>query len=184
MLSETEGDFLTLHEFVKAAKGKLSADTWDYLVGATETETTMLRNRQALDSLAFRPRVLRNVDAIDKSVPFFGRRIALPVMLAPVGGLESFNPEGGAPAARAVSRSGPNTSWNGVPSATSETIQHASTISPNSSAARRSPSAATATMWESGTRVTITAKVATCLPTGMPWSARWMLSVLPMSASI
>ena len=61
MLSETEGDFLTLHEFVKAAKGKLSPGTWDYLVGATETETTMLRNRQALDSLAFRPRVLRDV---------------------------------------------------------------------------------------------------------------------------
>ncbi len=106
MLSETEGDFLTLHEFVKAAKGKLSANTWDYLVGATETETTMLRNRQALDSLAFRPRVLRDVSAIDTSAPFFGRKLALPVMLAPVGGLESFDPEGGAPAARAAAAFG------------------------------------------------------------------------------
>ena len=73
MLSETEGDFLTLHEFVKAAKGKLSPGTWDYLVGATETETTMLRNRQALDSLAFRPRVLRDVSKIDTSGPVLGR---------------------------------------------------------------------------------------------------------------
>ena len=106
MLSETEGDFLTLHEFVKAAKGKLSANTWDYLVGATETETTMLRNRQGLDSLAFRPRVLRDVSKIDTSAPFFGRKLALPVMLAPVGGLESFDPEGGAPAARAAAKFG------------------------------------------------------------------------------
>ena len=106
MLSETEGDFLTLHEFVKAAKGKLSANTWDYLVGATETETTMLRNRQSLDSLAFRPRVLRDVSSIDTSMPFFGRKLALPVMLAPVGGLESFDPEGGAPAARAAAKFG------------------------------------------------------------------------------
>ena len=106
MLSETEGDFLTLHEFVKAAKGKLSPGTWDYLVGATETETTMLRNRQALDSLAFRPRVLRDVSTLDTSIPFFDRKLALPVMLAPVGGLESFDPEGGAPAARAAAKFG------------------------------------------------------------------------------
>jgi isopentenyl diphosphate isomerase/L-lactate dehydrogenase-like FMN-dependent dehydrogenase len=106
MLSETEGDFLTLHEFVKAAKGKLSSNTWDYLVGATETETTMLRNRQSLDSIAFRPRVLRDVSSIDTSAPFFGRKLALPVMLAPVGGLESFDPEGGAPAARAAAAFG------------------------------------------------------------------------------
>ena len=64
MLSETEGDFLTLHEFVKAAKARLSPNIWDYLVGATETETTMLRNRMALDSVAFRPRVLRDVQQV------------------------------------------------------------------------------------------------------------------------
>ena len=51
MLSETEGEFLTLHEFVKAAKARLSPNIWDYLVGATETETTMLRNRMALDNI-------------------------------------------------------------------------------------------------------------------------------------
>ena len=35
--------------------------------GGTETETTLRRNRQALDSLAFRPRVLRNVSKIDST---------------------------------------------------------------------------------------------------------------------
>ena len=93
---------LTLHEFVKEAKARLSPGNWDYLVGATETETTMLRNRLALDSVAFRPRVLRDVSAIDVTGRFLGRPIALPVMLAPVGGLENFHPEGGAPAARAT----------------------------------------------------------------------------------
>jgi glycolate oxidase len=93
--------FLTLHEFVKEAKARLSPGNWDYLVGATETETTMMRNRMALDSVAFRPRVLRDVSSIDVSGRFLGRQIALPVMLAPVGGLENFHPEGGAPAARA-----------------------------------------------------------------------------------
>ena len=44
--------FLTLHEFVKEAKKHLNANVWDYLVGATETETTMRRNRLALDQIA------------------------------------------------------------------------------------------------------------------------------------
>src|SRR5437764_7668710 len=52
----------------------------------------MLRNRMALDAIAFRPRVLRNVAKVDASVERFGRKLRLPVMLAPVGALEIFNP--------------------------------------------------------------------------------------------
>ena len=81
--------YLTLHEFVKAAKHRLDANIWDYLTGATETETTMRRNRMGLDALGFRPRVLRDVSVIDSTASLFGRSIRLPVMLAPVGGLES-----------------------------------------------------------------------------------------------
>ena len=84
MSNEPESPFLTLHEFVKEAKSRLSPGNWDYLVGATETETTMLRNRAAIDAWAFRPRVLRDVSSIDVSGRFLGRKIELPVMLAPV----------------------------------------------------------------------------------------------------
>ena len=72
MLSETEGKFLTMHEFAKAAKNRLDANIWDYLTGATETETTMRRNRLALDTLAFRPRILRDVSKMDMRVTLFG----------------------------------------------------------------------------------------------------------------
>ena len=106
MSNETDGGYLTLHELVKEAKGRLSPGNWDYLVGATETETTMMRNRMALDSVAFRPRVLRDVSEIDCAGRFLGRPVALPVMLAPVGGLENFDPEGGAPAGRAAGEFG------------------------------------------------------------------------------
>lgn len=85
MLSETEGKFLTMHEFAKSAKNRLDANIWDYLTGATETETTMRRNRLALDTLAFRPRVLRDVSNIDTTSEVFGKKIRLPVALAPVG---------------------------------------------------------------------------------------------------
>ena len=61
MASGLENEFVTLHEIVKAAKIRLNANIWDYLIGGTETETTLRRNRMALDSIAFKPRVLRNV---------------------------------------------------------------------------------------------------------------------------
>ena len=94
--------FLTLHELAKRARQKLNQDSWDYIVGGTETETTLRRNRLALDALAFRPRILRDVGSIDASTQFLGRKLRLPIVLAPVGGLELFTPEGGAAASKAA----------------------------------------------------------------------------------
>jgi isopentenyl diphosphate isomerase/L-lactate dehydrogenase-like FMN-dependent dehydrogenase len=100
--SGLEERFMTLHEIVRAAKANLAPNPWDYLVGGSETETTLRRNRLAIDSLGFRPRVLRDVSKIDTSRVWFGRRLRLPVMLAPIGSIESFTPEGGATAARSA----------------------------------------------------------------------------------
>ena len=102
----TAPQFLTLHELVKKARQKLNHDNWDYIVGGAETETTLRRNRLALDSLAFRPRVLRDVSHIDASTKFLGRTLRLPLVLAPIGGLELFAPEGGGAAAKAAQQFG------------------------------------------------------------------------------
>src|ERR1044072_920429 len=93
-------EFQNLHEFVRKARARLNQNAWDYIVGAAETETTMRRNRMALDEIAFRPRVLRDVRKVDGSVEQFGRRMRLPVVLAPVGALEIFDPDGAASVAR------------------------------------------------------------------------------------
>lgn len=95
-------DFETLHEIVRKARQNLDQNAWDYIVGGAETETTLRRNRLALDSIAFRPRVLRDVSRIDPTVERLGRRLRLPVLLAPVGALETFDPGGGATVARAA----------------------------------------------------------------------------------
>ena len=105
-LTEPTGDYQTLHEFVAAARKNLPDNIWDYLIGATETETTMRRNRLALDSLALRPRVLCDVSHVDTSRSFFGATSRLPVMLAPVGSLESLHPAGAAEAGRGASEFG------------------------------------------------------------------------------
>ena len=97
-------EFLTLQEIVAAAKRNLPPGPWSYLIGGTETETTVRRNRQALDSLALRQRVLVDVRNIDITTSLLGKKLSSPVFLAPVGGLVGFiNPEQGAiPVARAA----------------------------------------------------------------------------------
>ena len=99
-------EFQNLHELIVRARANLNQNSWDYIVGAAETETTMRRNRMALDEIAFRPRVLRNVAHVDASVAQFGRRMRLPVVIAPVGALELFDPDGAASVARAAGRFG------------------------------------------------------------------------------
>ena len=99
-------EFLTLQEIVAAARRKLPPGPWAYLVGGAETETTVKRNRQALDSIAFRPRVLRDVSRIDATARLLGRPARLPLFLAPIGGLESLVEGGAAAAARAATQFG------------------------------------------------------------------------------
>jgi glycolate oxidase len=98
--------FQNLHEFIKVARHNLNRNVWDYLIGASETETTVARNRMALDSIAFRPRVLCDVSKVDCSASLFGRKLRIPVLLAPVGSLESFEPGGGATVAKAATEFG------------------------------------------------------------------------------
>jgi glycolate oxidase len=99
-------EFQNLHEIIAKARANLNQNEWDYIVGGTETETTLRRNRMALDSVAFRPRVLRDVSKVDASVEILGKKLRLPVVLCPVGSLESFHPGGAEPVVKAADEFG------------------------------------------------------------------------------
>ena len=99
-------EFQNLHEFVRKARARLNQNSWDYIVGAAETETTMRRNRHALDCLALRPRILRDVSKIDATGSILGHRLRIPVVLAPIGSLQTITPEGGIAVARAAAEFG------------------------------------------------------------------------------
>jgi glycolate oxidase len=105
-IKASASDFLNLHEIIAKARQNLCQNDWDYIVGGVESETTLRRNRMALDSLALRPRVLRDVSKVDASVTHFGRKMRLPVVLAPVGSLESFHKLGAESVVRAVGEFG------------------------------------------------------------------------------
>jgi len=103
--ADWQDNIQNLHELVPLAKQRLNPNTWGYLTGGSETETALRRNRLAIDELAIRPRMLRDVSAIDSSTSLFGRTLRAPLILAPIGSLESFHPDGAAAVARAAERS-------------------------------------------------------------------------------
>jgi glycolate oxidase len=91
-MEQVRDRFQNLHELVAAARAKLDRNVWDYLIGGAETETTVRRNRLAIDQLALRPRILRDVNFTDTSGKFLGRTLKMPVALAPIGSIERFDP--------------------------------------------------------------------------------------------
>ncbi|HSE00448.1 MAG TPA: alpha-hydroxy acid oxidase [Burkholderiales bacterium] len=96
-------NFVSLQEIVATARRNLPQDLWNHLSGGSDSETTLLRNRQALDSLALRQRVLVDVRKIDITTTLLGQKLASPVFLAPVGGFVGFaHPEGACNVARAA----------------------------------------------------------------------------------
>lgn len=95
-----------LHELVKPAREALSKETWDYLMGGADTETTLERNRLAIEEIAFRPRVLRDVATVDLSTTFLGHKLRLPIILAPIGSLQDLCPAGGVAPTKAAAAFG------------------------------------------------------------------------------
>jgi len=113
-------DYVSNQEIIQAARRNLPQDVWDYLTGGAESETTMRRNRLGFDSLALRPRVLIDVSKIDTSTTFLGQQLRIPVMLAPIGSLQTITPEGGVAVAKAAAEFG---TMNFVSSVTQPTLE-------------------------------------------------------------
>ena len=57
----------------RIAKRRLPAGVFDYIDGGAEDERTMRANREAFANYRFRPRVLRDVSAVDTSTSLLGR---------------------------------------------------------------------------------------------------------------
>jgi glycolate oxidase len=99
-------DFVSNEELIREARRRLPQGAWDYLVGGSESETTLRRNRLAFDKVAFRPRVLVDVTNVDPSVTFLGQKLRIPVILAPIGSLQVFDPDGAVAVTRGATEFG------------------------------------------------------------------------------
>lgn len=85
---------INLFEFEDFAKERLPKEEYDYIAGGATDEISVDRNRRAYASWAFRPRVLRDVSALDLSTTVLGTKLNLPVLIAPCGGHKRAHPDG------------------------------------------------------------------------------------------
>jgi glycolate oxidase len=99
-------DYVSNEELIREARRRINQGAWDYLVGGSESETTLRRNRRAFDTIAFRPRILVDVTNVDPSTTFLGHKLRIPAILAPIGSLQVFDPEGALPSTRAATEFG------------------------------------------------------------------------------
>lgn len=94
------------HDFERAAKRRVPRFLFDYAEGGAYDEVTLGRNVSDLASVTLRQRVLKDVAKVDLSTTLFGREMALPVALGPVGISGMYARRGEVQAARAAKAAG------------------------------------------------------------------------------
>jgi L-lactate dehydrogenase (cytochrome) len=73
----------TTADFARIARRRTPRAVFEYVDGAAERETSLRRDVAAFDKVEFRPRVLRDVTAVDTTTTILGVPAAFPVVLGP-----------------------------------------------------------------------------------------------------
>lgn len=93
-------------DFRAVARRRLPPFLFHYIDGGAYAEHTLRRNVDDLSDVALRQRVLRDVGDLSLETELFGQRLAMPVILAPVGLTGMYARRGEAQAARAAAAKG------------------------------------------------------------------------------
>ena len=97
---------LTIADLRAVARRRTPRAVFDYTDGAAESETSLRRARQAFERVEFRPRVLRDVTAVDTTTTVLGRPSALPLAFAPTGFTRMMHHQGERAVVRAAAAAG------------------------------------------------------------------------------
>lgn len=89
-------------DYREAARRRLPPFLFHYIDGGANAEHTLGRNVSDLSNIELRQRVLKNVESLDISTELFGRKMAMPVALSPVGLTGMYARRGEVQAARAA----------------------------------------------------------------------------------
>ncbi len=89
-----------------AARTVLPRPVFDFADGGAEDERTLRRNAEAFGDVDLLPRALNGAASRDLSVDLFGKRLSMPLAIAPTGLAGLFWPDGERAAARAATAAG------------------------------------------------------------------------------
>ena len=97
---------LTIYDLRDIAKRRTPQAPFDYTDGGADTESSLTRARKAYEKLEFQPRILRDVKDVDISVQMLGKKMNMPVGIAPTGFTRMMQTEGEYAGACAASDAG------------------------------------------------------------------------------
>ena len=85
---------LTIYDLRDIAKRRTPQAPFDYTDGGADTESSLSRARAAYEKLEFQPRILRDVKDVDLSVEMLGKKMSMPIGIAPTGFTRMMQTEG------------------------------------------------------------------------------------------
>lgn len=95
-----------ISDYREAARRRLPHFLFEYIDGGSYDQVTLGRNVSDLREIELRQRVMRDVSQLDASTELFGRKMSLPVALAPIGLAGMAARRGEVQAARAAEAAG------------------------------------------------------------------------------
>ena len=93
-------------DYREAARRKLPRFLFDYIDGGAYAEHTLAANTADLASVSLRQRILKNVGQLSLETTLFGQKLAMPVILSPVGLTGMYARRGEVQAAQAAAAKG------------------------------------------------------------------------------
>jgi isopentenyl diphosphate isomerase/L-lactate dehydrogenase-like FMN-dependent dehydrogenase len=84
----------TIYDLQKIAKRRTPTAPYDYTDGSADQEISLARARQAFEDIEFQPRILRDVSDVDLSSMVLGKRVSMPLGIAPTGFTRMMHTEG------------------------------------------------------------------------------------------
>ncbi len=93
-------------DYREAARRKLPRFLFDYIDGGAYAEHTLRANSTDLSGISLRQRILKNVETLSLETTLFEQKLAMPIVLAPVGLTGMFARRGEVQAVRAAQNKG------------------------------------------------------------------------------
>lgn len=85
---------LTIYDLKDIAKRRTPKAPFDYTDGGADSESSLIRARNAFEKVEFQPRILRNVKDVDLTVKMLGKQMNMPLGIAPTGFTRMMQTEG------------------------------------------------------------------------------------------
>lgn len=129
-MAEESPKFYNLEEVDALALKVLPKSAHDYFAAGADTETSLRDNRQAFQRLRLVPRVMVNVSNIDLTYELIGRKLSMPVLVAPMSAMLMAHKEGEPATARAAAKANTSMIVSTMATTSLEDVARASQGSP------------------------------------------------------